>query len=311
MGKNHFAALRDLLRCAAPTKATALDGLLESLEITIEIDGESDEIKFQACPHRNTIRIGRKCIDRLQAHAQAAAVIYLAFAADGFEKMTLAQRHRLLKPADDLLTYSVANDLSIWLTSLTRGRPDPAIILPRYPDRRPESLSDSQRSLGNIFFQFSVAFILLHELAHLSLNHRVGRDAIEQEYEADAFAAAWLLEGVSTSSDNEAPDRISLLVGIALALLWLTIQEVFLGPQQSHSHPPSFARLMRVLDKHVDAQNQAEWTVIWDFVGTLLFFHVCAAGISVENAHFPKNLRDRVASLVEMISQRTPLKAVL
>jgi hypothetical protein len=72
--------------------------------------------------------------------------------------------------------------------------------------------------VNNIFFG-AVGLILLHEIAHMSMKHKIELPEhlkLDQENEADQFAASWIFEGVTGSTQREF--RI-LVSGITL---WLS-----------------------------------------------------------------------------------------
>jgi hypothetical protein len=165
--------IEKLLRKAAPAKATDLESLFQRLSPICELDRTEEGILFQANADQNLIRIGTKCTLRLQAHSLAAGVIVAGVSTPGFIDMTAAEEARLFKPADDLFTFAVGRDLRERMKKqLNDSEPDLDRIFPGanadLPGSVLSSLSSNQRLLGEEFFRFASAFILLHEIGHLN-----------------------------------------------------------------------------------------------------------------------------------------------
>lgn len=53
--------------------------------------------------------------------------------------------------------------------------------------------------------------------------------------------------------------RLNRLLGVAVAELWLTVFNVFLGRQESNTHPEGYDRLFQVLDQYVDRGDDEEY----------------------------------------------------
>jgi hypothetical protein len=128
--------------------------------------------------------------------------------------------------------------------------------------------SDSQTRLATELFLVAVGWILLHESAHILLNHVDGpADLLKrEEREADAFATEWLLEGVN---DPKMLQKRSLGITIAnLSLMALDLRAKRLDLPQ---HPRSVERLNANLRNYLsDADAEL----------------ACALAIAVLQAHF-------------------------
>lgn len=97
----------------------------------------------------------------------------------------------------------------------------------------------------NNLFLGATAWALLHEVAHLKLRHQVmsNRERENQEeFEADDWAAEWVLEGTPS-----APEQEFRVFCVATALLWLQLVEDVRGTD--HIHPPAFERLARCANR--------------------------------------------------------------
>jgi hypothetical protein len=274
-----FAPLAKLLKQAAPAKALELDQLLSGFSPLCEIDRADERLLFRANCSEKLICIGLRCTLRLHAHAYAAAVILEGLRQCENRALTQAERLAAFHPADHLLNWAVARDLQQWLRepdddvlpleSILRGGSKDL------PEGLLASLPRQHRIFGEGLFRLSAAFILLHEIGHLTLSHvpSTGFWSREQEWEADRFAAAWLIDG--TSSDGQAERRrLSALFGISVALLWPTLANVYLGRHGGSTHPEPYDRLFHTLDQFVDRSNDLEYSGVWHFVATMLYLHM-------------------------------------
>lgn len=274
----------------------------------LQLDSDELRILFSAHSSSNTITVGVPCTRRLQAHAYGYAIILLALGTPGYLNLNSDERKRLYSPADPLLNWAVSRDLQQWLTQIEGTEPPLENIFSgagiALPNGLLSSLTDNQRVMGEGLFRLALAFILLHELAHLAYGHERNDDKFwdrEQEKTADQFAAEWLMDFF-----HEDPiDRMLKIYGIAVALLWITVFDIFFWPRQNETHPPGYGRLYQVLDQVVDSNNDNEKLLIWDFVSRILFAHCKAAKIQVEPEPTHGLPRDRVNYLIDLISKKS------
>jgi hypothetical protein len=301
--------VRELLVSVLPKQTATVNALLDELKPVWLLDRKSDRILFRAqseLGQPNEIRIGLKCTKRLQVHAYAVARILSAL---GKPK---AERDLLLAPVNQVLDWAVGVELKGWLE--TRGIELPAghVLRPtneELPSVLLSELSARDKILGMGFFKFAIAWILLHELGHLKLRHtsQKGLPSFEQEKEADRFAAAWMAEAAADSrADKREADRLSALFGTALALLWLTIFNVFLGVSESETHPEGYDRLFQVLDQVIDQSVKQEYASVWQSVATLLFIHMWSGGYDFDESdgtHMQGDPRDEVNHLIDRMSR--------
>jgi hypothetical protein len=159
--------------------------------------------------------------------------------------------------------------------------------------------------MGRGLFRYATAFILLHELAHLHFGHQYtkGYSSIQEERDADRFAAEWLLDFTSHSQEDSA-GRINALLGISIALLWLTVLNVYFGPRLSFTHPEGYDRLFTVLDGLIDASNEEESSVVWYLVSCLLFVHMRHAEFKFDYSRMQGSPRDDVNYLIDLLSSK-------
>ncbi len=302
-----FDPLAKLLRQVAPSKAADLNSLLERLKPSCELDRHSERTLFQAQLTPCAIRIGVPCTCRLQAHAYVAGVFVSSFTS-GNKNLGLAERRKLFAPADELLNWAVPRDLQ---QSLGRQPCDVSRdgLLGGLGKDLPEgvlsTLNDDERRYSQGIFCYATAFILLHELAHLDYGHTGcdGYRSIEQENQADRFALNWLLDSATNSSKNPQARRINVLLGVAVALLWLTVINVFLGPRESTTHPEGYDRLFQILGDGTDRCDEEESSMVWYLASHLLFIHMDTAGFEFDSVMMQGNPHDEINYLINLIAK--------
>ena len=277
--------IRKLLLSVSPNRGSDLNKLLDEIKPVWLLDRESNEDVFEASPGQpNEIRMGLKCSKRLQVHAYAAAVILSSV---GRPK---PERDQLLAPVDQMLNWAVGTDVSRWLTAGGRQLPDGHVLRAtddELPNDALPQLSPQHKLLGMGLFKCASGFILLHELGHLKLGHsyKVGDPSKLQEKEADQFAADWMTAAASPSSGSDREtDPLCAVFGIAIALLWLTVINVYFGRTKSKTHPEGYDRLFQVLDRIINPDDEEEYSAVWQSVCTLLFIHMRAAGYDFDES---------------------------
>jgi hypothetical protein len=278
----------------------------------LELDEEEDRILFQASSgNPNLIRIGVKCSVRLHAHSYAAGVIIAALGTPGYTGLSYDDHRELVSLADRLLTWAVSRDLQHWLRPREGFDRELHEILAGAGEDLPEdllsSMSRTQRTLGEGMFRIACTWIILHEIGHLHLGHVScrGYESISQEKEADRFATDWLLDGASSSRNAEA-SRTNALFGVAIALIWVTVFNVFLGQMETATHPQGYDRLFQILDQTIDRQNKDEHVMVWYFVVEMLRIHMWSAGYDFdrEAKHAYQDPRDYANHLIDRISKQ-------
>lgn len=221
-------------------------------------------------------------------------------------------RDRLLAPVDKLLNWAVGVDLTRWLENNGVSLP-PGHILRATDDELPDDilrpLTNEHRILGMGIFKYAIAWILLHELGHLKLGHTYteGYPSLAQEKESDRFAAEWMADAASDSkTEDREPNRLAVLLGIAIALLWISIFNVFFGRKEAKTHPEGYDRLFQVLDQIIDRSKKTEYIGVWQAVETMLFVHMYSAGYDFDDSdaiHMQGDPRDEVNYLIDRISK--------
>lgn len=219
--------LRKFLKGIIHNRDNDIDLLFEEIRPEIFIDRDTEDTLLKA-KSPNKIIVGSQCTIRLQAHAYVSAILFGAITPN-FATLQKYEKDKILTPADDLFTWAVGKDLQLWYAKVGI-EVCPEQILPNASSTLPakllQAISKDSVILGEGLFRNAMAFILLHELAHLKLNH--SRSTISHEKDADAFAAKWLIEGTFDSKDNKQAEasRLSAIMGIAIALTWITIYNI-------------------------------------------------------------------------------------
>ena len=297
--------LFDLLRRAAPHKAQELHRLIAERSPIFLLDKEEEKILLRSNAGQNTITIGVKCTCRLQAHAVAGGIFIAALNTPGYLRMTPHERGRLYAPADRFLTWAVGHDLQQRIKQRYGIEKSLREIMSgaekELPDELLAALSHEQWLLGQGLFRFATAFILLHELGHIHFGHVgcTGIASILQEKEADRFAAEWLLDSPELSKAR----RLNCLLGMAIALLWLTVFNVYLGPGDNRIHPSGYDRLFQVLYQTICPDDEVESVMVWEFVSRMLFVHMDNAGFQFDPARMQGTPREQVNYMIDLLSK--------
>jgi hypothetical protein len=117
---------------------------------------------------------------------------------------------------------------------------------------------DEHSANGNILFYAALAWILRHELAHITLGHAasIPADQIVEEQQADYQAADWLrgnryadetrpLGQAPTGVEKELEQRA---LAVVLGVIWVATFEIR-GRQPSRVHPPIADRIYYTLER--------------------------------------------------------------
>jgi len=103
----------------------------------------------------------------------------------------------------------------------------------------------SDKHVANELFLAAVAWILLHEIAHLQLNHTyVTAIPREEETRADADALSWILD-----HEHDKPRRTKRILGVCVAILLITALDLDRGSFMDTTHPRAFDRMFALLEQ--------------------------------------------------------------
>ena len=145
----------------------------------------------------------------------------------------------------------------------------------------PDDKADPNVEPANELFLVINGWILLHELAHLELNHNFSpsigpEESIKQEREADDWASHWILDNWKQFK-NEEPVFVKRTLGISFALSAFTGMEYYEESKIPRTHPKSHDRLLHFLDKFVgleDPKTAKKSEVAWYAATAILSGHL-------------------------------------
>ncbi|WP_417384174.1 phage exclusion protein Lit family protein [Gimesia sp.] len=285
--------VRELLRQITPQRSNELNILTEG--VTFRKDENEDGIGFYASSNLKLVRVTMRCQARLWAHCYAYYCMFTEYAVrqSGADSGLSSDQ---LQVAGDFLEWAVESDIQIRL----QGGSGIPVVMKDAPKDAPlpfENINANVVQVGSeTIFLNALAFIIHHELAHIQLGH-VGVESdlsIQQEYDADATAAEWIL-GVDVADEF---DYLVRHLGVAIALLWFTslaFREKFV----IDSHPPSWKRLLAALEPTVKGEEDA----VWGFVVLALTLHFHRYGLSLDTLSEVTHTRATVVEMVETIEQ--------
>lgn len=132
-------------------------------------------------------------------------------------------------------------------------------------------------AVANELYLCSASWIIHHELAHIYCGHNNepvnDEQSRAQEQEADDSATKWILEGVSDAAVLKKKG-----LGVVIAVLVITTQDILAGEFKETTHPRSFERLYYVLDKHFhDADH-----LVYAFSVVISHLNMAVAGMDIE-----------------------------
>lgn len=255
----------DSLANVAPEKRADLMKLLSEQRAKINLK-YSPGFLFSADPGTKRIEMSLRGLEFLWAAAYMFYVVYNACArsstkGEGYLKFDQDEGCqiglRLYKWASDNLIASVASPWPKTLPCPSKGM-----------------ASDSLENVVTELFLCAAAWILHHELAHITLDHVEGSAiSILQEKEADEEATRWILEDCPDVSSCEKRE-----LGIAIAILVLTSLDYTRGTFESASHPRSYQRLF---DAFVDTIKEEDHRV-YGFIIVIMKAYLDRYGIETQ-----------------------------
>jgi hypothetical protein len=228
---------------SAPGKALALWEALSKEHPLVMVDQPG----FWFRAYDKHVEVSYASVDTLWCAAHCYTVLY--------QDRTAYERQGTFTPIvlDDR-TARDAIELYRWfLLRLHDERDDP------WPADAPKPTiadEDSPERQATEFFFVALAWVLHHEFGHLLL-HRPrdpSTSTMEREWEADAHATTWLLEGTT-----DLLVRQKLFVGACIALGFLGARRP--PTEESDTYPPPYDRLERILGNATPDDEEAAYAV--------------------------------------------------
>lgn len=131
--------------------------------------------------------------------------------------------------------------------------------------------------VANELYLCSASWIIHHELAHIYCGHKNepinNEESRSHEQEADDSATKWILEGV--------PDEATLRkrgLGVVIAALVMTAQDILAGEFKETTHPRSFQRLYEILCSYFQDPDH----LVYAFSVVICHLNMAAGGMDIE-----------------------------
>lgn len=293
--------LKDLLPrvAAAPflivkERNDELDKIRTDKKIQITLDCTNHKFLFSCNPETGNITVGLTALERIWCYCYAFHFAHSWRAVHPLENDFDSSKHPELRPAFQLLQKvreSEKNNSPVdWTEELPR------------PDRHVDE--PAIQNAGGLLI-YTVSFILLHEIAHIYLGHPLmspgllPSESIQQEYEADGWAAEFTLE--KWREHNPAPNEfINRANGIAVGLALLASVELETRPGTKRDHPIVPDRLLSFFSKHIpdtDAEKADLTEFPKYFASIILFTLLQQRGVDFDYSKIQANFFDLLVDI--------------
>jgi hypothetical protein len=224
-----------------PEKQAELAAIIKK-DIGIRIDAVSQDFYIAAHVEQRYVNVGLAALERIWAYTYFYLAILDLFQKNGPGVLINLLNNHEIQPA---------RSLAIWALTCEKNKsqtPWPE-DLPR-PDK--DDGSDDHIGKTNSYFYNALCFIVLHEIGHIVSEHSTSKfmdreSSYKCEYQADEWAATFMLEGWEKASRGE-KDFIGRCTGIALGLSILAGVELY-HHEAKDDHPTIAERLLKFFDK--------------------------------------------------------------
>lgn len=136
---------------------------------------------------------------------------------------------------------------------------------------------DGDVKVANELYLCSASWIIHHEFAHIYCGHNNepinDEESRTQEKEADCSATKWILE---SASDANALKKRGL--GVVIAILVITAQDILAGEFKGTTHPRSFERLYAILKCHFQDADH----LVYAFSVVICHLNMVVAGMEIK-----------------------------
>lgn len=243
--------------------------LLATHKITLVLDYKPNQ-RFSALPPLRKVFLGVDGLERSWAYSYLFAGAWTLFLDGSPQAISAPDTTVLDEHMSRSLAWAIENDVdhagSIFPADLTK------------PRANPYDGSGFEKLLFNSFVT-AVAWITLHEIAHIVLGHSATpTDDLAKlradELAADQWAADWLLE--KASSDH---DRVTRLSGISLGVALAAYLEMWTDHSGPSDHPIYPERLVAILDRFESrAGTETQRKGFWISGAILIYQRASLAG---------------------------------
>jgi hypothetical protein len=253
----------------ATERAVEFCNLLDATGISIRFDF-TDGARFCALPPVGKVYLGADGLERSWAYCLYFAGAHTLYVADTKYAMTAPPKEDLIRQMDACLEWAFAND------ALRQRRVYPA-ELPK-PVANPYSGTQFQILHFNSYIN-SLAWVTLHEVAHIVLGHGVEAPSdLEttriQELEADAWAADWLMSKAGTEDA-----RYNRMNGIIYGLAIAASLEMWTENEGPRDHPIYPERALAILDRFASqVSHEKARKGLWISCALLILQRASSAG---------------------------------
>lgn len=265
-------AIREVFDQALIDAGPASDGI--TLELHDEALRPGLKAEFAAIPEERIVR------------ATWHGIATLWCACQGFARLAKLMQAGM-KQGQERLDVMPGSDLEIGLLFLTasmwfRAGEVPSDGKAYWINGLPEPLADppdQNRIDGNHLFRGALAWILRHEVAHITLGHipSPASDPIAQEEEADNLAADWIRGDRVADEGRPAGSRVASAelelerraLAIVLGTVWIASFEIS-ARRASTVHPPVADRIFNTLDRLRLREDSAALQVAANCISVLI-----------------------------------------
>lgn len=251
----------------APERAEELKAIINASGIAGSLLVLNPENKFEAWPGMDVVLFSLRGMERFWIYGAGTVFTYRGFQGNGFERGVSFDASPLGLEVRRLLIWAT-NEIS-WV----RGSKWPVGDLVPGVHRDAWDVA----KVADEIFLGAMAFVSLHEIAHLVLGHAGKVDqatSIAQELAADAWAYDWIMDKWRDySADPLVYQKRTILTAAILALM--ASLRLYREPLNTPAtHPNPILRLRRFLEKHASLNNGLPGERAWAVASTTLSLHL-------------------------------------
>jgi Peptidase U49 len=263
-----LGALHKAVFTIAPEREDELAALIKTNQISGEVETNEHGLVGESSVLIRRIWVGLPSMEEVWAFSYGAAYVWNELQKTSFKGSLSLTQTPEANAARELLTWAI-------LRRIGEANPWP----PELPQPDGSNAEPKNIELASQIFYSIVAFLELHEFAHIILNHRSdfetpSDERIRAEFEADEWAYDWILDQWRSIQNDEAV-YIKRSVMVAAALATVACLELYSDPVVSKiTHPNPIDRLLRYLIKHANEITELPWIHAWLFSSSVIHLHL-------------------------------------